>query len=253
MQFMQTVSKKIKSLPASTRVWLWITSGVVALLVAMFAFFPLFQNYLAAHAYNEPWPKDSIMYEDAQSYLAKGTARQMMIPYLWAMDKMMPGAFLHMSDLAEYVNMKDVFSFTSASGGAFKVLGVNQDNQSANVEVVMPSQIKGTQFTSQITCLPSLTMVADGRQAAATWAKLTDKQRQALNQLGGEMALAPQKQVTGTVMQTIKDFLSQPEAQNGTYAVYLSGRCADETCSKIQDAAGRCSISFLKGTFGSAQ
>ena len=253
MKFVQAVSKKLNSLSVTARMWIGIASGVVALVLVMFAFFPLFQSYLAANAYATPWPKDSIMYEDAQAYLAKGTARQMMIPYLWAMDKMMPSAFLHMSDLAEYVNMKDVFSFTSASGGVFKVLGVNQDNQSANVEVVMPSQIKGTQFTSQITCLPSLTTVADGRQAAATWAKLTDKQKQALNQLGGEMALAPQKQVTGTVMQTIKDFLSQPEAQNGTYAVYLSGRCADETCSKIQDAAGQCSISFLKGTFGSAQ
>ena len=242
---MQTVSKKIKALPASTRAWLWVTSGVVALLVAMFAFFPLFQNYLAAHAYNEPWPKDSIMYEDAQAYLAKGTTRQMLIPYLWVMDKFLPSAFLHMSDLAGYVDLKDAFSYTSAMGGLFKVVSVGQDGQSATIEIVQPPQMQGTQFTSQITCLPSLTTVSDGRQAAATWAKLTDKQKQALNQLGGQMALTPQKQVTGTVMQTIRDFLSQPEAQNGSYAVYLSGRCTDDACSKIQDAAGRCSISFL--------
>lgn len=225
---------------------LGILVGVLILAALLFGLFPLFQSYLATRAYDEPMQKDAVTYEDAQEFLATGSVRQIFIPYLWLMDKLLPNAFLHISDIGEYVDLQDVFSYTTDAGGMFKVLSVESDNTRITSEIVSQKQLAGTRFTSTLVCLPSYTSVVDGRKTASTLASLTSEQRASLEKLGGPSLFSAPVSLNGSAIQTIKNFLAAPETQDNAWSVYVYGRCLDSSCSQLQNAGNGCVISFLK-------
>ena len=219
---------------------------IIAVLLAMLLLFPSFQAYLAGNVYGEPFPKDNIMYEDATEFLKQKTSTKLLLPYLWLTDKFYPNAFLHLSELGEYLEVKEIFSYARDSGGTFRVKSVNAADQTVAIEVVAPRWLYEREFTGKLACQTSLTMIYDERQST-----LTPEQKQEMGEIADYMILAKPRPAIKTALQELQDLLSLPEARDGSYGVYIIGRCSDIDCAYILPGeSGGCEIAFIKEKTG---
>ncbi len=217
-------------------------AAIIAVFAALFLLFPSFQTYLAKNVYGESFPKDNIMYEDASEFLAQKSSTKLLLPYLWLMDKAYPNAFLHLSELSEYLEVKEIFSYAEGSGGVFRVKSVNAANQTVTIEVVAPRWLYEREFTGKLACQTSLTEIYDERQSA-----FTPEQKQELGEMADYMMQAKPRQAVKAALEELQDLLSQPEARDGSYGVYITGRCSDIDCAYILPGEnGGCEIVFSK-------
>lgn len=241
---MQALLNKLKIYFASRSVK--IAAGLAAILIAVFAtlflLFPSFQTYLAKNVYGESLPEDNIMYEDASEFLKQKASTKLLLPYLWLIDKVSPNAFLHLSELAEYLETKEIFSYAESSGGTFRVKSVNAIDQTATIEVVAPRALTERELTGKLACQTALTFVYDERRSV-----LTPEQKQELGELADDINFTKPRQAVKAVLEELQDLLSQPEARDGSYGVYIIGRCSDTDCSYILPGErGWCEIAFSK-------
>ncbi len=214
--------------------------AIIAVLLAMFLLFPSFQTYLAGNVYGEPFPKDNIMYEDATEFLKQKTSSKLFLPYLWLMDKFYSKAFLHLSELGEYLETKEIFSYAEDSGGVFRVKSVNAADQTVAIEVVAPRWLYERELASKLACQTSLTMIYDERQST-----LTPAQKQELGEIANYANFAKPRPALKAALEELQDLLSQPEARDGSYGVYFIGRCSDIDCAYILPGkSGGCEIVF---------
>lgn len=245
---MQALLNKLKVNFASRSAKIIAISAValIAVFVALFLLFPSFQTYLVKNVYGESLPKDNIMYEDASEFLKQKTSTKLLVPYLWLMNEIYPNAFLHLSELAEYLETKEIFSYAESSGGVFRVKSVNTADQTATIEVAAPRALTEREFTGKLVCQTALTFVYDERQST-----LTPEQKQELGEMADDINFTKPEQAAKAVLEELQDLLSQPEAMDGSYGVYLIGRCSDIDCSYILPGErGICEITFIKENTG---
>lgn len=241
---MQAFFNKLKINFASpgTRIIIGLAVVVIVVIAAMFLLFPSFQTYLANNVYGESLPQDNVMYEDASEFLKQKTSTKLLLPYLWLTDKVYPNAFLHLSELAEYLETKEIFSYAEASGGTFRVKSVNAADQTITIEVVAPRWLYEREFAGKLACQTSLTSIYDERQSI-----FTPEQKQELGEMADYIILAKPRPAVKTALEELRDLLSQTEAQDGSYGVYLIGRCSDTDCSYVlPKEGGGCEIDFIK-------
>ncbi len=239
---MQTLLNKLKIYFASpgTKIIIVSATAIIVVFAILFLLFPSFQTYLVKNIYGESFPKDNIMYEDASEFLAQKTSTKLLLPYLWLMNKIYANAFLHLSELSEYLEVKEIFSYAEGSGGVFRVKSVNTANQTVTIEVAAPRALTEREFTGKLACQTSLTEIYDERQSM-----FTPEQKQELGEMADYMMQAKPRLAVKAALEELQDLLSQPEARDGSYGVYVIGRCSDTDCSYIlPKEGGGCEIVF---------